>query len=74
MARKFLQTGLTRARRYANYKGGRKYDSNNYHLLEKGTGEPEKAISASLFFAMWKKAESNEVYAKMKKQWKKQYG
>jgi Domain of unknown function (DUF4385) len=25
MARKFLQMGYTRARRYANYKGGRKY-------------------------------------------------
>src|SRR5262245_44928136 len=27
MARKFLQMGFTRARRYANYKGGRKYDA-----------------------------------------------
>ena len=26
MARKFLQMGYTRSRRYANYKGGRKYD------------------------------------------------
>lgn len=26
MARKYLQMGYTRARRYANYKGGRKYD------------------------------------------------
>src|ERR1700744_1129577 len=26
MARKFLQMGYTRARRYANYKSGRKYD------------------------------------------------
>ena len=26
MARKFLQMGYTRARRYANHKGGRKYD------------------------------------------------
>jgi hypothetical protein len=27
MARKFLQMGFTRARRYANYKGGKKYQS-----------------------------------------------
>jgi hypothetical protein len=74
MARKFLQMGFTRARRYANYKGGRKYDPNDYHLLEKGTGDPEKAISANLFFEMWKKEESHEAYAAMKKQWKKQYG
>ncbi|MFF5380932.1 DUF4385 family protein [Pedobacter suwonensis] len=26
MARKYLQMGYTRARRYANYKGGKKYD------------------------------------------------
>ena len=26
MARKFLQMGYTRARRYANHKGGKKYD------------------------------------------------
>ena len=26
MARKFLQMGMTRARRYANHKGGKKYD------------------------------------------------
>jgi hypothetical protein len=26
MARRFLQMGMTRARRYANHKGGRKYD------------------------------------------------
>ena len=29
MARKFLQMGWTRARRYANHKGGRKYDKKN---------------------------------------------
>src|ERR1700760_332487 len=34
MARKFLQMGYTRARRYANYKGGRKYDKTNDHALK----------------------------------------
>jgi Domain of unknown function (DUF4385) len=29
MARKFLQMGWTRATRYANHKGGRKYDKEN---------------------------------------------
>jgi hypothetical protein len=42
MARKFLQMGYTRARRYANYRGGIKYDKNNgYALNERGT--PAKA-------------------------------
>ena len=31
MARKFLQMGFTRARRYTNYKGGRKYDPKDKH-------------------------------------------
>ncbi|HEX7870347.1 MAG TPA: DUF4385 family protein [Chryseobacterium sp.] len=31
MSRKYLQMGFTRARRYANYKGGKKYDAeDNY--------------------------------------------
>ena len=44
--RKFLQMGFTRARRYTNYKGGRKYDPEDKHPLEKGTGDPQKAESA----------------------------
>lgn len=74
MARKFLQMGFTRARRYTNYKGGRKYDKADYHLLEKGTGDPEKAVSADIFFQKWQEAEINEDYAEMKKMWKKKYG
>lgn len=36
MCRKFLQMGMTRAKRYANFKGGRKYD---YVKKEEGSGE-----------------------------------
>ena len=74
MARKFLQMGFTRARRYTNYKGGRKYDAQNKQLLEKGTGDPEKGISAQIFFDKWQEAEKHPLYAKMKMDWKKQYG
>ncbi|MBN9543469.1 MAG: DUF4385 domain-containing protein [Alphaproteobacteria bacterium] len=74
MARKFLQMGFTRARRYTNYKGGKKYNGEDYHLLEKGTGDPQKAISANIFFKKWKEAESFEKYAKMKLEWKEKYG
>lgn len=71
MARKYLQMGYTRARRYANYKGGKKYDEQqDYALLERGTGDPEKAEAAKVFYAAWKKAEANEIYAVMKKDWK----
>jgi hypothetical protein len=68
MSRKYLQMGFTRARRYANYKDGKKYDKeNDYHQLERGTGEDEKAKAAAVFFKLWKKAEANEQYAGKKK-------
>ena len=59
MARKFLQMGFTRARRYTNYKGGKKYNKHgdDFSLNEKGTGDPAKAISAQIFYDSWQKAE-----------------
>ena len=75
MARKYLQMGFTRARRYANYKGGKKYDKENgYEPMEKGTGQQEKADAAAVFFARWKEAESNERYSQLKTNWKKTLG
>ena len=75
MARKFFQMGYTRARRYANYKGGRKYDKDNgYKLQERGTGHPEKAESAAIFYEYWKKAESEKRYAAQKRAWKGSIG
>jgi hypothetical protein len=74
MARKFLQMGFTRSRRYANSKGGRKYDREDKHPLEKGTGDPVKAESASIFYEAWQKAEAKPAYAKQKKAWREKYG
>lgn len=75
MARKYLQMGYTRARRYANYKGGRKYDrEKDYEQLERGTGSEEKARAAEIFYRSYKKAEADPVYAKMKKDWKQTRG
>ncbi|MFO0954203.1 MAG: DUF4385 domain-containing protein [Isosphaeraceae bacterium] len=74
MARKFLQMGFTRARRYTNYKGGRKYDPVDKHPLEKGSGDPTKAESARIFYEAWQEAEANPAYARMKADWKKRYG
>lgn len=72
MARKYLQMGFTRARRYFNYKGGKKYDAdNNYKQLERGTGDPEKAAAADIFYKKWKEAEANSIYSTKKKEWKK---
>jgi hypothetical protein len=74
MARKFLQMGFTRARRHANYKGGRKYDPDDKHPLEKGTEDPEKAESARIFYEAWQRAEARPDYARMKAGWKERHG
>ncbi len=74
MARKFLQMGYTRSRRYANYKGGRKYKKTTLEPLKWGNGDNLKAESARIFFGKWKEAEANLKYAKLKKEWKEKLG
>jgi hypothetical protein len=75
IARKYLQMGFTRARRYANYKGGKKYDKeNNYKQFERGTGEEEKAAAAAIFYDKWQLAETNKLYSELKNEWKLRYG
>lgn len=75
MARKYLQMGYTRARRYANYKGGKKYDKeHDYQQLERGTGDEEKAKAAAIFYEKWQAAEAIEPYRTLKAQWKKEKG
>ena len=74
MARKFLQMGFTRARRYANYKGGRKYDPADKHQLEKGTGDPVKAESARIFYRYFIKAKQDAAYQQAKKQHQQAFG
>lgn len=61
MARKFLQMGYTRARRYANHKSGRKYQEDNGGILPRET-DPLKAESARIFYEKWKKAREDEKY------------
>lgn len=74
MARKYLQMGFTRSRRYANYKGGRKYSKTDGSLLDKGTGDPQKAECAEIFYRAWQDAEANPLYAHRKADWKSRYG
>ena len=66
MARKFLQMGYTRARRYANYKGGRKYDAKR-KLLPRGN-DPVKAESARIFYEKWRRAREDKTYLRLMKQ------
>ena len=75
MSRKYLQMGFTRARRYANYKGGKKYDpQQDYRQLERGTGDPEKARAAAIFYEKWQQAENLLLYKTQKINWKKAKG
>lgn len=74
MARKFLQMGYTRARRYANHPSGRKYDAESGQELPRSTDNLLKAESASIFYVRWKEAEENLLYKQWKQDWKKKYG
>lgn len=69
MARKFLQMGYTRSRRYANYKDGRKYEENGE--IKERTSDEEKAESAAIFEKKWKIVREDEDYLKLKKEHQK---
>lgn len=66
MARKFLQMGWTRARRYANHKGGRKYDKRTGRQLPRSE-DAEKAAAAALFYAKYVAARQHAQYVQQKK-------
>lgn len=59
MARKFLQMGWTRSRRYANHASGRKYDGRR--VLARVPDEA-KAECAQIFRRYWEKAKANPTY------------
>ena len=65
MARKFLQMGWTRARRYANHKGGRKYDKKTGKLLPR-IADAEKTAAASIFYEKYVAARENKEYVRQK--------
>lgn len=72
MARKFLQMGYTRSRRYANHKSGRKYKKGSGQILEREE-DPVKAESARIFYEKWKKAREDKTYLAMKRRHREQY-
>jgi Domain of unknown function (DUF4385) len=72
MARKFLQMGWTRARRYANHASGRKYESAGAQVLPR-QADPAKAASAQIFYEHYVKARENRSYKKLKAQHQTRY-
>ncbi|QIP13966.1 DUF4385 domain-containing protein [Spirosoma aureum] len=85
MARKFLQMGYTRARRYANHRTGQKYDgpvpndqkgrsgSHGREQLPRDE-DPVKAESARIFYSKYLEAREDPDYQKLKKAWQEKYG
>jgi hypothetical protein len=72
MARKFLQMGWTRARRYANHKGGRKYDKKTGEELPR-IEDKEKAEAASIFYERYVTARQHKEYVRQKKLHQEKY-
>ncbi len=67
MARKFLQMGYTRSRRYANNKSGRKYSKDSKLVLPRHE-DPVKAESAKIFYEWWQLAKTDQEYLRLSKQ------
>ncbi|MBB6609575.1 DUF4385 domain-containing protein [Pontibacter sp. Tf4] len=84
MARKFLQMGYTRSRRYANHRSGKKYDGpvpddkkgqSGAHGREELPRDidPVKAESAAIFKKKWDLAKQNTDYIRQKEAFKARY-
>lgn len=80
MARKFLQMGYTRSRRYANHKSGKKYDgpvpaskkgqsgAHGRAELSKSEEDVEKSKSAQIFYHRYEIVKNDEEYQTLKMQ------
>ena len=75
MARKFLQMGYTRARRYANHSSGKKYDEEGkVRAQEPDALDNEKARAARVFYEKYVEAREDEYYKRRRKEWVEKYG
>ena len=71
MARKFLEMGFTRARRYANHSSGRKYGANRTVLPQETDWRTNvKAKAANIFKVVRDKAAYDPEYQSMRKAWR----
>ena len=71
MCRKFLEMGFTRARRYANHKDGKKYNTDGtIKPQEKDWATSDKAISATIFKEYRDRVAKDSKYKAMRKHWR----
>lgn len=73
MARKFLQMGITRARRYANHPSGRKYKKGTREIIPDEGEDEIKAESARIFSEKYYLAKNDVEYQAMMKMHKEKY-
>lgn len=73
MARKFLQMGITRARRYANHPSGRKYAKGTREVLPVTGEDAEKAESARIFAEKYYLAKNDAVYLELLREHRAKY-
>jgi len=72
MARKFLEMGFTRARRYANHNSGRKYKKGTKQILpqEEDHATSKYAQSAKIFKKVRDIVAKSDDYVRMRKEWR----
>ena len=72
MARKFLEMGFTRSRRYANHSSGRKYyqGTRKVRPQNKDWRTNTKAKSAAIFKEIRDKSAYDPTYKEMRKEWR----
>ncbi|QDS73171.1 hypothetical protein FKW77_002228 [Venturia effusa] len=74
MARKFIQMGMTRSKRYANHAGGKKYDANHKELAKSDSHKDhdEKLAASEIFKEVWQRCKEHEGYQRMKEEFLKE--
>ena len=74
MARKFLQMGFTRSRRYANHASGKKYDDDGRARdQDEGSEDSPKAESARIFYRLYRKAAEDADYKRLRAAHKREF-
>jgi hypothetical protein len=66
---------MTRAKRYANHKGGRKYDKETGEELKKSAEHKdaaEKLEASNVFREAWEECKNDKVYGRLKAEFMKE--
>jgi len=86
MSRKFIQMGMTRAKRYANHKGGKKYEASAAKMEADGVkgkrrelpksvahkDKEEKEEASLIFREVWERCKVDDVYLRLKEAFQKE--